>query len=373
MKKYLLSPNCIIVQGGVRDTLCDLQREEFYLLEKGLSVLLKDKPFGLDIHSSIYQRNKSLIEDFIEKEVVFEIDPTEIQFFPDYQFDFDTPSIIHNAIIDINTNSSFLVHEILFQLNSVLCRHIEIRYQQCFNVGLFDILSDPVISTSIVETFDIYLPYEHFFPIKDFVIAEKYRNPKLHWFFIYDAPLEFDKDNYPEGFLFTSQKMIFDKVCGNISHFYFMINPHLFTESLHHNSCLNRKISIDTDGNIKNCPSMAQSFGNIKDTTLQEALDHPDFKKYWNVTKDQVQVCKDCEFRYICTDCRAYLENPQDMYSKPLKCGYDPYTGVWEEWSTNPLKQRAIDYYGMREILPELTPPSNDNHARSDKSTAAAE
>ncbi len=118
---------------------------------------------------------------------------------------------------------------------------------------------------------------------------------------------------------------------------------------------------------------MAQSFGNIKDTTLQEALDHPDFKKYWNVTKDQVQVCKDCEFRYICTDCRAYLENPEDMYSKPLKCGYDPYTGVWEEWSTNPLKQHAIDYYGMRDILPELTPPSNDNHARSDTSTPIGE
>ncbi len=56
MKKYLLSSNCIIVHGWVRDTLCDLQREEFYLLEKELSVLLKDKPFELEIHSNIYQR-----------------------------------------------------------------------------------------------------------------------------------------------------------------------------------------------------------------------------------------------------------------------------------------------------------------------------
>jgi len=105
---------------------------------------------------------------------------------------------------------------------------------------------------------------------------------------------------------------------------------------------------------------MAQSFGNIKDTTLQEALDHPEFKKYWNVTKDQVAVCKDCEFRYICTDCRAYIENPEDMYSKPLKCGYNPYTCEWEEWSTNPLKQKAIDYYGMREILPEFKKTISD-------------
>ncbi|NIG32274.1 grasp-with-spasm system SPASM domain peptide maturase, partial [Enterobacter sp. Ap-916] len=33
--------------------------------------------------------------------------------------------------------------------------------------------------------------------------------------------------------------------------------------------------------------------------------------------------------------------------SKPLKCGYNPYTGEWEEWSINPLKQKAIKYYGM--------------------------
>jgi hypothetical protein len=64
-------------------------------------------------------------------------------------------------------------------------------------------------------------------------------------------------------------------------------------------------------------------------------------------------VCKDCEFRYICTDCRAYLEDPYNEYSKPLKCGYDPYTGEWSEWSTNPLKQAAIKYYGMEETVNE--------------------
>ena len=69
------------------------------------------------------------------------------------------------------------------------------------------------------------------------------------------------------------------------------------------------------------------------------------------IQKDQIAVCKDCEFRYICTDCRAYKEDPEDDYSKPLKCGYDPYTGVWSEWSTNPLKQKAIQYYGMEEII----------------------
>lgn len=99
---------------------------------------------------------------------------------------------------------------------------------------------------------------------------------------------------------------------------------------------------------------MPQTFGNIKDTTLEEALRQKDFKRYWNLTKDHIEVCKDCEFRYICIDCRAFTEqtnfdeNRLDV-SKPLKCGYNPYTAEWEEWSTNPLKQKAILYYGMLE------------------------
>jgi SPASM domain peptide maturase of grasp-with-spasm system len=135
--------------------------------------------------------------------------------------------------------------------------------------------------------------------------------------------------------------------CGRISTRYFVSNLNFFTESQHHNTCLNRKISIDQNGNIKNCPNMTKDYRNISSTTLQEALNHPDFKKYWNITKDKISVCKDCEFRHICTDCRAYIENPEDIYSKPLKCGYNPYTCEWEDWSTNPLKEKVIKHYGI--------------------------
>ncbi len=30
------------------------------------------------------------------------------------------------------------------------------------------------------------------------------------------------------------------------------------------------------------------------------------------------------------------------------------YTGEWHEWSTNPLKQKAIDFYGMRDMVEEM-------------------
>lgn len=164
-----------------------------------------------------------------------------------------------------------------------------------------------------------------------------------------------NKNLFNDKLKFVKKTIDSKKNCGIINEDFFCVNINSIALNSCNNSCLFKKISIDKDGSIKNCPSMTQNFGNIKNTTLDEALKHPDFKKYWNVTKDMIDVCKDCEFRHICTDCRAYTERTHfegeiDL-SKPLKCGYNPYTNEWDEWSTNPLKQKAIEYYDMQELV----------------------
>lgn len=65
------------------------------------------------------------------------------------------------------------------------------------------------------------------------------------------------------------------------------------------------------------------------------------------------KTCMHCEFRHICTDCRAYLDDPEDRYSKPLKCSYDPFTTKWDDWTLNPLKNKVADFY---------TIPKNPHH-----------
>ncbi len=118
--------------------------------------------------------------------------------------------------------------------------------------------------------------------------------------------------------------------CGCVDKSFFTINLPFFTESQCHNTCLNRKICIDAEGNIKNCPAMAKSYGNIKDTTLEEAINKPGFKDLWYICKDQIDVCKDCEFRHLCTDCRAFIKDPENIYSQPAKCTYNPYICKWQ-------------------------------------------
>jgi len=143
--------------------------------------------------------------------------------------------------------------------------------------------------------------------------------------------------------------------CGKVNVADFNTNMPKVLEAINHNSCLHKKLGIDVAGNIKNCPALPQSFGNIHEMTLEQVLRQGAIQQYWDMTKEEIMVCKDCEFRNVCTDCRAFTERSHTNklgydISKPLKCGYDPYSNEWSDWSLNPLKQQAIAYYGFKPL-----------------------
>jgi SPASM domain peptide maturase of grasp-with-spasm system len=350
---------CRIVGGNKRSLVCDIQRYSYHFLPNEVAKMLVETK-GMTLESiklkynneydDIIQQNFDLLE---QEELIFYTNTPE--WFPEMSLEWEEPIRVTNSIIDINSQSILDFEKIWTQLSELGCEHIQLRvYDNITLEALETALSK--IGTKRIISVEIIFPYDAELKEID-LINFVFRQPRIFSLILHSAPI--NKNIYVSesemGNIYFMQEIVTGTIhCGKIVSEIFAINVKNFTESLHHNSCLNRKISLDVEGNIKNCPSMSQSFGNIKDTTLQEALDHPDFKKYWNVTKDQIEVCKDCEFRYICTDCRGYIENPEDMYSKPLKCGYNPYSCEWEEWSTNPLKQKAIDYYGMREVLPEF-------------------
>ncbi|MNK49131.1 hypothetical protein D3C87_679740 [compost metagenome] len=270
------------------------------------------------------------------------------EYYPKLDLQWHYPFEISNAIIDYN--NALDLENILDQLENLYCKNLEIRfYDKVDNNIITNIINYLRAKKSIISAVGFIIPYCELIDYNTIITI----NPRISYVYFYNCPPDViaSKNGKFENIYFFSDKVNTESHCGIIHQKSFIVNTKSFTESFNHNSCLNKKISIDTKGNIKNCPSMTQSFGNIKDVALGEALNNPDFKKYWNITKDEIDVCKDCEFRHICTDCRAYTEDPQNHLSKPLKCGYSPYTNVWEEWSTNPLKQKGIEYYNMQELV----------------------
>jgi len=358
--KLTLYASCIPVKGSTKGTICDLQRNDIYQIPIVVyDVLTKHIGYSIDDIKSCYEKEKHDIIDhyiklLIEKELIFFTDNPDL--FPKLSLQWDEPFLITNAIIDI-TNEYKYIFPFIDQIDQISCHTIQIRF---FNPVTYESLIEILeyTKTKNIYSIEILLEYQSYFIIKNIKeLCQRYI--KISIITIYNSP---KKASYQVlltkyGNVFYIENVIKSELCcGIISSSYFTVNVKTFTESLRFNSCLNRKVSIDKEGNIKNCPSMRKSFGSIEDTNLVDVIEKPEFTSSWNINKDKILVCKDCEYRYICTDCRAYVEDPSDLHSKPLKCGYNPYTGDWNEWSTNPLMQKAIDFYGMGDMVEKKMP-----------------
>lgn len=359
MRYFNLFSNIFVTKGATRILISDLQRNISELMPLELDEIIEElKNNSIENIIEMYDEDsKQLFEEYLnfllEKEYGFISNKDLDRNFPPMSFEFHDSSKISNIFIELDNIS--ILEKIKESIESLDIKHLVIYCKRYLSFKEIKQI-DKYFETSVVSGIELFLHYHKGVNL-DFIEKLNLETGRIYSLVFYNCeknPFK-PKDKYRFVVNFIKEEVKINS-CGKVDLKYFNTNLPKVLEAINHNSCLHKKISIDSRGSIRNCPSMQQRFGNIKDTTLEEALSHPDFKKYWNLTKDSIEVCKDCEFRYICTDCRAYTErthtNAEGLdTSKPLKCGYNPYTGEWEEWSTNPLKEKAIKYYGMNDLI----------------------
>lgn len=347
----LLYSHCMVVKGAVRSVICDLQRSQVHLIPNSLADLFtEDRYFDIqDIENQLGSEQKDIFNEYIRfieaNELAFYCSADELQYFPALSKEWLFPAHITNCILDANDTINYFNDHFLYQLDRLSCNYIQFRFYEPVTIDYLNHIMD-LINTSQIRSVAFLLPALQQESVMKFMVCNK----KISQFVMYGAAENKILQSGNKGMgvaLQVKDSIISHFNCGVINSAFFSINIPTYTESLHHNSCLNRKIAIDVEGNIKNCPSMKEHYGNVKDTMLEEAYNKPGFKKFWNIKKDDIIKCKDCEFRYICTDCRAYIEDPENLHSAPLKCGYDPYSCEWEDWTTDARKGKTIKYYEM--------------------------
>jgi SPASM domain peptide maturase of grasp-with-spasm system len=354
---FAIYADCISVKGHARSTICDLTRNTFVFIPNALFEIISMHAGKTLYEIKTLHENKydTVIDEYfaflLENEMVFF--SHQWQQFPKIKLNkWDEPHTILHCIIDLDKEVDYINHTLVSSLETLSCQSLQLR---CFEPMHLDYILETIkkFEFSCVENIELILKYQKEIPFEAYLqLCES--NLRVNRIIITEAPKYEHKgvagENALGNIIYVTDKIASHQYCGIISPKYFTINLKTFSESQQHNTCLNRKISIDVKGNIKNCPSMTKSFGHINVTTLEAALEKNGFKAYWKINKDKIKVCKDCEFRHVCTDCRAYIEEPKDQYSKPLKCGYNPYTNEWEDWSENPLKRKVIADYRLREI-----------------------
>jgi SPASM domain peptide maturase of grasp-with-spasm system len=345
IKYFNLYSCCKPVLGASRSIICDLQRDIYIPTPNALyHIIGENRIIEMEKVFEDYgkENTETILEYFnylLEKELGF-FSENKIEELQNINFEnYYEPKRITNSIIDITNDYSWL-DSMINQLSKLNCEAVELRLFNNFSISEIDYFLEKFENTSI-RSVEILTPYIKGITKKK-LIDLRLKHSRLRKIIVHSAKINDFYDHFEFYVFFIKEIIVSKKCCGVVNPYYFVSKTDFFIEAKNYNSCLNRKISIDEYGNIKNCPSMQKSFGNIKDVNLENALNNPEFKKYWKVNKDQIEICKDCEFRYICTDCRAYTQNPDNEYSKPLKCGYNPYQNIWQDWSTNPLKEYKL-------------------------------
>jgi SPASM domain peptide maturase of grasp-with-spasm system len=355
--------NCQLVKGAERATVCDLQRNRIHLIPLVLFDILSDfdgKTISWikEYYNNGYDEEIQGYFDFLvaEEIIFFTSFPAH---FPQMSLQWHSPTTIQNCILDLDERSMYPTHEMIKSLDNLGCQYLEIRSYHGFDLHRYESIiaecdDTTVTSINLIVAANPDIEDESWLSFCD-------RHPRVTGLTVHGSKIETSmrSPRFAIPVEFRNHAISSEKCCGIISEKWFMATIPVFTEAQSFNTCLNRKVSVDTNGKIKNCPSMISDFGDVTKVKLEAVISNPEFQYVWNVSKDNILVCKDCEFRYVCTDCRAYVNDYGDDFSKPLKCGYDPYTCQWEEWSINPMKQRVIQYYGLSEISPLPNPNNN--------------
>lgn len=329
----LLFACCIPVKGAKRSILCDTQRNTFKLIPNDMydfistcaSERLRNVYKGYDVSTfNVLDEYISLVMD---EEFGFLTEAPEK--FPKVDLNFITPEEISDSIIDLNEDSNYDIKKILCELEILGCKSVQFRF---FGNHSIDYIKNVLthLDDQSFNTVEIVLSISKQV-IKDDLVDILKTNFRVYAIYAFNSDVEeivYVQSNVTKSLVLINQPDFEVNDCGCISPAYFVTNLKHLMESKSYNNCLNKKISIDYNGLIKNCPSMGQDYGHISTSSLIEIYQLRQFQKYWKLKKDDVKVCQDCEFRYICSDCRVFTEN-NDILGKPQKCNYDPYTAQW--------------------------------------------
>jgi len=112
----------------------------------------------------------------------------------------------------------------------------------------------------------------------------------------------------------------------------FFIDEEKFNRAYLTNTCWYGKFAITETGAVIPCVFERNIiYGDLRKQSIQEILESEELNKHWFLTFNQVNICKDCEFKYACTDCRPLgIGSCGELLTKNPRCAYDPQTGEWK-------------------------------------------
>jgi|GEM_PF-803883 len=333
---FRLFAGCILQKGYNSYVICDLQRKRIRRIPKTLYFLLETfKNHSLkQIKSSFRHQHDATIDEYFnflhENEFGFFCNAQQSRLFREIDLSFEHPSIISNAIVDINEQSPFSIEQVLALLDDLYCRHIQLRFTGEHTAKELIRMLKPAENYP-QNSVDVIFNYPASISRKE--ILALYSLPFVSELRIFHVPgkkinaLQKLSENDP--IYFHSGGIAESPSVLSIENM--QLNIRLFSESQKHHTYYNRKLYITAVGEIRNAPQCPETFGNIKQQkSLRQIVAGAEFQKYWRISKEMTDVCSDCEFRNMCLDSRLPKQRGKGKWYHETECNYNPYISKWK-------------------------------------------
>jgi len=310
--------------GYTRFLVLDTSNGQMYFFPSIIGKIISDQSYDSSIEiitESLDNCNRilfqSVIDELIENELAFVTDTPDR--FPKIQFDNHGNLGFENAHIFLSEQTLAYKNELIMLLNEMKIKAIKLDFtllnQQEMMVVLQHLNASEVHSIECV----IDLKNEEF-PVN--LIDELCsQNGALTMISIINHPL-ISLDHSSE-ILISNALSPYPKIVPNFN---------LFCESVKNNPYFNGKLYIGSCGEIKMAENTSQIYGYLKDRDIGLKIKNSiDFRKFWNISKDSIDICKDCEFRYMCIDNRYPRQRKDKSLYFVEECRFNPYISKWSD------------------------------------------
>jgi len=321
-KLYLRNQLCIPVAGYNRAIIYDLGRKDYYFISNAHYDILNTNGLINFGRVSDPSERSELINFLLNLEIIFEVASVrEEKRFPKISKALHQVNALTHAVIHVNTSSNFIdfISRMPLQNLSIISPRLDDDL-----IKMMKLLTHLEIDSVYlyIETFDkeSFDQYERLLAGQPALFSVN--------FFGEDSPQTRLKDNiyynfFAENFGDYQQLLTVDKL---------FVNQEFFLEAYNKHTYYNGKIYIDRSGNIKNGLNNIKSFGNIHSISYEEfyqTINSKEFLTLGNIRKEEILVCQNCEFRYMCTDTRV-PEKGVEYWFHHFECVYNPYISKWK-------------------------------------------
>ena len=326
---YYKFQSSFAVDGSCRSVIYDTNRNDYTIVKKEVAKFLRnDKIFPISHKDYLKLKTdlQEIVNFLMDEEHLFLLERSDlINSFSSISLEFKSPfKFKYGTVLYRSQDSIDDINNVFAVLNKLNCIRLSLI---CFSSISMDDISKILEIAGENGIARLELQLQEPYGIRNLVdslesLYMKFGN--LSKIVFHTSSHNYKDEQLPVYWIKSSLKDSLNERQVDPSHF--KVNLELFKEAKKHNVHYNQRLIIDCEGNIYEDYRFIPT-----QWTLSSVNEY--FKNgtnLWRITKDQIEGCKDCEFRYMCQDTAVPIKQDNNVYKRERKCNYDPKTTKWE-------------------------------------------